>query len=1241
MAPEWTPAQLSAIDTRGCDLLISAAAGSGKTAALTERIIRSLTREENPADITRILAVTFTRASAAELRRRISKALSERLAADPGNKHLIRQLMLLGSAKIRTIDSFYNEIVKSNFQKLNLPAGFRIADDAELKLLEHSVMEDLIDRSFADKHFADLADNFTGNKDDRQLSDFFIGLYESVRKFPEGTLYLKTGAGLLEREAEKEFFSTCAGNLIALQLTEELGYYLRILDSACAEFRDDDKLRAAYFDGFCSDRDHIAALLEAIGSSDYERTRKTTLLYAPRKLNPLKTVYKTPRSDSLKAWRDKIRDRLKELPGTEFRRPGDAIPGTFRKTAGVCLDLYNFVSKYEEELHGEKISRGICDFEDIRRYTLTLLIDSDGNPTDTARSYASQFDEILIDEYQDVDMVQDLIFRALSVSSKRFMVGDIKQSIYGFRGAEPSLFSGYRKAFPELVPGKGKIDDSGMSIFMSDNFRCDENVVRFVNLICSRIFPACGSSVGYVPADDLIFSKKTDAGYISPPVSVTLIHKGDKTLSGNSEDDGDSPNQPANTEKADDAADREIIALPEMRFIASEISRLLREGKKADGTPVKPGDIAVLCRARNTCANVSDVLKAIGIPTVSDSAEEYYSDPGVSLMISLLTVIDNPQKDIPAAAVMHSPLFGFTMDDLAAIRKNAGKTSSLYDAAAAAAEAEQYYSLKCQRFIERIESYRVLSRSLPADRLMRHIMRDTPVFSLTGGSDNKKSTRLLGLYEYARQFEAGSFKGLYNFVKYINNAIEADAGLGPEGAEPGADAVTVITIHHSKGLEFPVCFVAGCAMKFNAARNAKSDFIPDRTVGPAVRIKDKTGLAKVNTQIREAALINAGRKETEEEMRLLYVAMTRARERLYLTAYYPYKLENKLYDADFRRQFGGDFGVLSAGCYLDWLLLSISEGQPKGAPYIFNILTDSEVPEPLPVDLSGKTIADTTITYNTSELEKLLDERFAYTYPYAHLTGIPAKLSVSRLYPGVLDEGHDAGAQLAEDGGITNNTKTVSGSVDMAADADSQHIKVRVPEFIAGENTGAGSTERGTATHVFLQFCDFIRCRENSIEEELAYLTEKHFISERMAGLVDLQQIERFFESDFYASLSRARWVRREQRFNILLPAALFTEKPDFSAVLEGEELLVQGVIDLFFEDADGNLILADYKTDRLTRDEIADPRRAAAKLGERHGTQLSYYSAALSRICGRRPNKVLIYSLPLGGTVEVEIKVF
>lgn len=1273
MSPKWTEAQAAAINIQGCDLLVSAAAGSGKTAALTERIITSLTRKDNPADITRILAVTFTRAAASELRRRISRALSARLAEHPGDSRLIRQLMLLGSAKICTIDAFYSEIVRSNFQRLGLPAGFRIAEPGELTLLRRTLMEELIDSSYAtDEGFASLADHFTGNKDDELLSERFIGLYESVRKLPAGIEYLSTGAELLEREARAGFFMTRAGGLLASELAEALGYCRRVLASAEGKFEDDAGMKRAFSAPFAADIAHIDALLTALGARDYEAARRVAADYSPKTLRPMKADEKTPESEIYRAERGKIRDFLKNIHPAYFSRRPDALPRVFIGTAEICRQLYEFLSQYDKMLGDEKHKRAICDFEDVRRHTLKLLVGEAGRPTDIALSYAARFDEILIDEYQDVDAVQDMIFRALASPSRRFMVGDIKQSIYGFRGAEPSLFASYRAAFGPWDPAEGyECGGEGRSVFMSENFRCDESIVSFVNLVCARIFPACGPSVGYLPQDELKFGKETPAGYVSPKVNVTLIYKPERGEEGAlaQPDDGEEGSElsPAALAGTD-------LPSPEIRFICAEVSRLLREGRRADGDPITPGDIAVLCRTKRICGRVTQALDALGVPTSGERARKYYSEPEVSLMISLLTAIDNPQKDIPLAAALRSPIFGFTMEDLIELRGVADKSLSLIDALTLAgggedgviaekndasglsdspassdgdeliscAEISEPLAAKCRAALARITAYRTLSRSLSADRLIRHIMGDTSALALAGGEGQGRA-KLLALYDTARAFEAGSFKGLYNFIKYLNAAIEAGESPLQGGGETGGDAVSVITIHHSKGLEFPVCFIAGCAQAFNTAKGGGDLFMIAPEVGPAVRLKDPTGLARVGTPIVQAARTLTARREREEEMRLLYVAMTRARERLYISARVSRPLERRLSEARFHSGFDDAYPVLSAKSYLDWLLLALPEYPSPDAPYTLNIISDDEVPIPSAYSAVGEEGEPRRPERDVRGLEAELDRRFAFRYPYVHLTRVPAKLSVSRLYPGVLDEEEDSADTPAWGGPNDMLSHDTSSRQEIKAVGETPDAlrPTIVPSFLTGLTGSAGPADPasiGTATHLFLQFCDFGRCAERGIERELEYLVGKRFIPASLAGLVDKRQIARFFESELCRALDRARWSRREQRFNILLPASLFSSDPALAAELEGEELLVQGVIDLFFEDEEGRLILCDYKTDRLSRVEEADHALAIKNLAARHRTQLSYYAAALGRICGRVPDRVLIYSLTLGDAFDVDV---
>lgn len=1202
---DWTPAQQAAINTFGRDVLVSAAAGSGKTAALTERMIRALTHPDHPTDITRILAVTFTRASAAELRRRISKALSERIAEQPQNTKLIRQLMLLGSAKICTIDAFCSDVVRSSFQQIDLPAGFRIPDDTELALLKRSVMEEVIDTSFAegDPQFAALADCLTSNKDDEALWQTLLGIHSHLLGLADGIEHLKKNAELLAEEADKNYLSdTRSGRYIANALTEQLDYSISLYEMATEELSDDPVTLKKYLPAFEADLEFCRRLADAVRRADYDEARNVAAALPTKRPVGLPADAKTDRTELWRITRGELRADLKAIAPGYLALTSQQLRETFVSTGTLCRALYKVISQFEKKFISEKNSRSICDFDDIRRHAYTLLVDAAGQPTPLAREYAERFDLIFIDEYQDVTEVQDLIFRALSNGHNRFMVGDIKQSIYSFRGAEPSLFSGYRAEFAQH--DSAPEDDSGVTVFMSENFRCDRTVIDFVNPICSRMFRACGPSVGYTVGDDLRFAKKCPEGYIPTPVSVVLISGDDNSIP-----EGSS----ASSDEAEDSPDA-----PEMQYIAAEIRRLLSDETGSDGKPLTPGDIAVLCRAHSTCSAVATALKRLNIPVSCDSTEGYYTRPEVSLMISLLTVIDNPQRDIPLAAVLRSPLFAFTMEELSLIRRATPKANSLYDAVVAAAEGADAAAQKCRSFKDKLNDYRHMARALPADRLLRGIYRDTAILSLA--PDESCRSDLMRLYDSARQFESGSFHGLYNFIKYVNRSIEAGSNGDSAPTEPSDVAVNVITFHHSKGLEFPVCFVCGCGKTFQF-KDSRSDVIFSERLGLGIRIKDSTGLAKLNTPIRHATALESKRAQTEEEMRLLYVAMTRAKERLYVTAQFLKGINSHLDRAYRAGQLDDPYPILNVKCYADWILPAISQAPAPSAPYTFDIIPRNAIRAAETYDTTSSAAA-TAPSDDPEEFVRKLEERFCFVYPYAHLTRLPAKLSVSKLYPGILDEEQDAPPDL--EGAVDGAVPTLS-SMTFS------------PAFLSGikDNT-ITSADKGTATHVFLQFCDFERCEHQGVSEELNTLVKQGFIPKRMASLVSLEQIQSFLDSELYAQLRTASDVRREQRFNIMLPAAAFSNEPDTAALLSDEQLLVQGVIDLFFTDSEGRLVLCDYKTDRLTPRELADPQLAAARLSERHGTQLSYYAAALHRICGRRPDRVLIYSLPLGAALDI-----
>ncbi len=1192
MARSWTPAQSAAINTRNKTLLVSAAAGSGKTAALTERIIRAVSDKENPKDISRMLIVTFTRAAAAELRQRIFSALADALADNPDDKYLAEQLVCLSNAKICTIDSFYLDVVRSGFSELGISPNFRTADEAELDVLAKAAMEDAIDAFYERdaERISHAAECFVSMRSSARLADVFLSLYSATESLPEGIDFLRESAERAEREAEGDFFSTSFGNVLRSAALDEIRYIASVFEGASHECLEDDALADKYFPSFSYDATFSKTLAELLESGSYTECKTYAATYSPVDLKAMGRGQKTEKSEELRDRRAELVKKLRALIKKSFLLSQESISVSMKKTAEVTLTLYELLCDFSARFEEEKRRRNVCSFSDVRRYAMKLLVKEDGTPTDTAIEYSERFTDIYIDEYQDVDRVQDLIFRAIAKPTARFMVGDIKQSIYGFRGAEPDVFAQYRRDFPEI---SGADDSDTASIFMSNNFRCDKSVVDFTNAVCSHIFSACAESIGYTKEDDLVFSKLTE-NRVTPetPVYISLlVPSEDKTL---------------------DVEDKNDV---EARYIASQIAELLRRGRLADGKRVEPHDIAVLFRSKSTAQYISRALDEAGIPTSNGISARYFENPDVLLVLCLLNAIDNPQRDVYLAGLLRSPFFNFSMEELIEIRSHADASASLYDALCAAKESESSLGAKCRAFDKTLAGFRDRAISLTVDKLLQYLF-STELFLVNGLINNDESNNLLRLYEYARRYENGGFKGLYNFLVYINKLIEEEKQIENEAVSATEGKVTLMNIHKSKGLEFPVVFLCMTHKEFNT-QDTRESLVYHPALGVAMKIADETGLARTNTPMRESLIRLTEVRNTEEEMRILYVALTRARERLFVSAS-PNKTEEKLRArAETMSRYSCDYTVRSTKSYIDWILAAL--GGATETPYCKVSFIERCKVEAAEGLFTEEINAEETIDEDeANKIAKTLSERFSFVYPYRKATKLPAKISVSKLLP--------EAPKSAEE----------SETTELFEEKVSEYMP---PAILRGEKDDAITpTMRGTATHLFLQFCDHERLKSNGVKEELALLTERGFIPSDSERLVFMSELESFVKSELFWELSRAKNIIREQRFNILLePSALSTDE-DFLRETEGEMLAVQGVIDLLYENEEGELILCDYKTDRLTYEQRRDASALKAKMTERHAKQLRYYAEAIERLFCRKCARVLVYSTHAAKTVEIDI---
>lgn len=1232
MSRNWTKDQLSAINTHGKTILVSAAAGSGKTAALTERIISSLISSsespdiEHKADISRLLVVTFTKAAASELKERISKALYEALGNNPGSTYLQDQLTKLSGASICTIDAFYVNTVKKYFNVLGIPSSFRIADTTELTVLCSDIMDEVIEEFYNRNDngaFAVLADSLTKLKNDAPLNSVFQTIYEDLSDYPEGVELLKDYAsdirsccdrGIGDYVLSKSKF----GKYIVENISSILTELIDRTKKALSEMSYDEAIYKGYSKSFIADLDYYCKLLELLQRHDYTAIHALTSTFKRSSIGRVTKAENKELQEKCKQTRASLNEQYKQI-ASMFRAGEDELLLTFNATASACEVLYELLNEYNTRLTDEKIQRGMFSFSDISKMMLKLVRSDNGAPTDIALDIAERYDEIYIDEFQDTNSVQDAIFTAISTPSNRFMVGDIKQSIYAFRGSEPHIFQRYRNNFPKLSSESGQAAD-GVSIFMSENFRCDENIVRFVNTVCSYVFTLCKDALNYTKDDDLKFSKlKPYANYVSPKTTVAII----ETKLDEANDDEEE------LERLEEMISQDSAFEKECTYIANEIQRLVSSQTLANGQPIRPCDIAILVRTKKHMAVVNNVLSRFNISSVSPSEVELFRTPEVLLMTSFISVIDNPTNDIHLTAVLCSPIFKLTLDDILLMRRRENLALSLYENildfynnSQDADCTNQSLVEKINVFLQTIDKYRVFAQSLSIDKLLRLIYRD-PLFAFAN-----RSKSLADFYEHARKFESGSFRGLYNFVRYIDTVKDKSVGSG-EFAE-STESVTVMNFHKSKGLEFPVCFIAGASSKLNFD-SLYQNYVFDRELGIGLKITDESLFAQYNTLIRKSIILKKHLAMMQEEMRILYVALTRARERLYVTCTAPnaLKLVSTAQD-DYSEK--GEYNAIHIQKYSAWIIDALCEYALSQNTTLASLLDTDECafmniitvkakelyayqafPAPLDAEDVLTTPRDNESRSIDTQLKEELLSRFNFKYPYAHMTGIPAKLSVSRLSPDVLDGFDDC-------------------------ESPSHFGKRSTVEFLFDFDKCLGkaaptSAERGIATHLILQFCNFKNLRLNGVESELNRLVNKGFIPASTLELVRDGEIVKFMNSELFESICNARDIYREQRFNLFFDATEFTTDPATIHMMKKNEdkILVQGVIDLFFYDQDGGLILCDYKTDRIDNSISSDDAKVTQLMQERHGEQLKYYKRAIRLLCGKEPDETIIYLTQLG----------
>lgn len=1177
----WTDSQKRAIDHRGSDLLLSAAAGSGKTATLTARLTSLLTSSESDVTPSQVLAVTFTNAACAEMRDRLFASALDMLKNDPGNKKARELVTGIDSVKICTMDSFCISVIRPHFAAFGLPANFRVADSTELELLRKRAMKDTVDMFFEseDGDFLLLADCLSNERDEDSVDEALLALMSTLTQKNVGEKELYRYADRLYEIAPTTYWNSHVASSVKEEMRLFTEHYTNAFRSFTGKFTESDKIREKYV----PECDSMTQLLERISglsdSGEYDKLRELVTSYKFSMFRPLGEKNQTDATVKFHKLRRSFKEEFEKKLQPRFLWSEEEILTTCKKTASCETGLAKLTGEYTRRFSEMKRERGIVDFDDVNKMATELLIDTEGNPTAAARKIGERYRYIFIDEYQDTNRTQDAIFKSISHDAERFMVGDIKQSIYSFRGAEPEIFARYRMDFSQK--------NGGEYIFMSDNFRSSRAVLDFANDVSERTFKY--SSMPYGEEDKLRFGRAEEG---TEQCEIVLVDK-------NGDDSDDDSEEEENTK---------VRKSREAEYVARRVSQILKHQRKPNGDFYTPEDIAILVRKNSEVEEFSSALENIGVTSQKNIKQNVLDSEEVLTLLCILHSVSNPVLDIYLAGAMKSSVFGFSLEDTVKIRL-AYPDGPLYFAV-------REYSLgelgeKCRVFINTLDSLRERASFLSAELYIRSVISTLSLELRL--SDDEKSAKTVrhNLNEFcslAASAGKSGFLSLFQFLDYVERTPERSQN-GAKEAPRAEGAVSVMTVHQSKGLEFPICFLCGCAKNMHSSMSRETTVF-DPEIGLGLMLPDESTLVRCDNGVRRGVMASLLRRSTEEEMRVLYVAMTRAREKLIVTA--------QVKDSDLQCEqtgeellFDGEYKVLTAPSVISWILPAVISPDSKNS---VRIITDTSLEAENESDTDRES-DDILSDEESTELGDILSQRFSYQYPYDYLKKIPAKLTVSRLYPEILDEDESAADAGSED-------------IDFGEEAPR-------PEFMSRLSSPKGN-DIGTATHVFMQFCDFERLLREGAQAELSRLSAEGFLSREMSGIVDISLIEEFRKSSFFARMTESRRMERELRFNSLQGAEKFTSDTELGKKLaeENVKLTVQGVIDAVFEDKDGKLVLVDYKTDRFSPN---TPRDTAIEiLKERHRNQLSYYRDICGEIFGRKVDETYIYSLTLGEAIEI-----
>lgn len=1236
----WTKQQQKAIDTRNCNLLISAAAGSGKTAVLVERIISMIIDSNNPIDVDKLLVVTFTNAAASEMKQRIGDAIAKQLEINPYNEHLQNQLTNLNRADIKTIHSFCLQVVKDNYYTLGIDPVMRTADETEVKLLKQQVINDLFEELYSIEDniaFYTLVETFGDDTKDDKLKELILNIYDFLLGCPDPLKWLYDSIEMFHLSESNSLEDSIWAKTLREKITNEIDmmyYYLQKAYDLIPEEKSFEKYEQCLKIELA-----MAENCKEGCSLPFRRVKEIFDSIYFDKMSGYRGEYKQIAKEILDL-RNKAKTIFDDLQESIFPYDIDNMESHIVQLYPIMKYLGKVIEMFMERYQQVKKEKRILDFGDYEHFCLEVLLEKGSTvensiPTQTAIELQQKYYEVFTDEYQDSNLIQEMILSAVSKKSageyNRFMVGDVKQSIYGFRLAMPELFM---QKYNSYLLEQGK----EQKILLSQNFRSRKNILDGINFIFRQVM---SEQVGGLKYDD---DAALYAGAVFPEFSGNCGGENEMILLSLKEE----------KEELEETAEEDILeewnqAEQEAYVIAQRIKKMMIEEKyhvldKKTGEyrPVAFRDIAILLRSSKRWNGIFDhIFIKEDIPFYAETSLGYFETLEVMTILNLLQVLDNPIQDIPLLSVLHSPIYHFTAEELMKIRM-AGEGENYYDCIEKCIEQYQEMEEEIKPIIKRLQKvlddityWRKKAVDCSISQLLWYLYGQTGYFDYVGVTSGGKlrQANLRFLIKKAEEYEKTSLKGLFHFVRYIENMKKAEDTTGSAKLlNEGENMVRIMTIHKSKGLEFPIVFVSDMAKNFNM-KDLNKDVLLDNAVGIGVNYMDLEKRAKYATWAKEAVKEKIKQNTISEEMRVLYVALTRAKEKLILTGSVKQKeIEKKIQrwrDCEVTERGAlSYYKMAQARNYLDWVmpaLLRHSAGKQFLKTYDF--MCDSE--------MALQDTSQWNITLVKSQKEKnqerLHNERKKQIEYYFD------QWDNEKDYSGKRNQIFDTLNWQYDKLPSTKLQMTISISEikrkwQQEMDSLEQQqwdVTMKMPKF-EKEEKKLTSAEIGTATHTFMEQCDLMKVyTRQEVEQEIALLAEKNVLTQKEAKALNSYEISKFFESGIAERIRKANNVQKEKCFSMMVKAKeIFTQK-EYEFI--EDRVMINGIIDCFFEE-EGEIVLLDYKNDRLWGQKTIDT------LKKQYEIQMKFYKRALEKATGKTVKEVYLYSFALGKEILIEL---